>query len=399
MKRVWKILPWVLLAGFIGIVMGTAFLWFDHIRETDLPTPTGPFAVGRTLYLWSDPAHDDLLAPQPGIKRTMIAWVWYPAAAMQSARADNYLPPAWLAATEVRRIWLDRVFFTRDLAKVRAHSMRDAEVSPARAAYPVVLMRGGGSADVTSYTSLAEDLASHGFVVVGLDVPYRASLVVFPDGRVIETSPRNNLDLVDGADAERLATELTEAASSDMSFAIDELSRLNASDPSGRFRGRLDLARVGAFGHSVGGAEALEFCHDDPRCKACIDVDGLPFGSVVREGLKQPVMFLLSDHSGESGQENQLASANFGSIFEKLAPDQWSEIVIRGGSHFLFNDDAILRSPPLMRVLRAVRLIGIDGDRQLTVASHLISAFFDTHLNGAPDSIREERYPELQYLH
>ncbi len=49
--------------------------------------------------------------------------------------------------------------------------------------------------------------------------------------------------------------------------------------------------------NSFGGATAAQFCHDDPRCKAGIDVDGAPFGSVGREGLHQPFMFLLSDQS------------------------------------------------------------------------------------------------------
>ena len=398
MGRILKLLPWLFLAASAGMVAGAAFLWFDHTRETALLAVTGRFAVGRTSYAWSDPAHEDPLAPQRGTKRELIAWIWYPAEARESSRNRDYLPPAWLAATQKQRFWLFELL-ERDLSRVRVRSLRDADLSPARPSYPIVLMRAGGSTSVTSYTSLAEDLASHGFVVVGLDVPYRTSLVVFPDGRVIERSPRNDLELVDGSDAERLATQLTDAASGDMSFALDGLRSLNDSDPSGRFRGRLDLARVGAFGHSIGGAEALEFCHDDARCKACIDVDGLPWGSVVREGLTQPVMFLLSDHSGESGRETQVAGANFGSIFEKLGPNQWSEIVIRGGNHFLFSDDAILRSPPLMRVIRAVHLVGIDGPRQVRIASHLISAFFDTHLNGAPAAEARTEYPELQYLH
>ena len=77
-----------------------------------------------------------------------------------------------------------------------------------------------------------------------------------------------------------------------MSFALDQLDRLNTSDPSGRFRGRLDMQRVGAFGHSLSGATALKFCLNDSRCKAGIDIDGALLGDVVREGVSQPTMFL-----------------------------------------------------------------------------------------------------------
>jgi len=50
-------------AGGIAVLLG--LLWLDHNQETTLPTPTGPFAVGRTQYVWSDPAHSDPLAPPP----------------------------------------------------------------------------------------------------------------------------------------------------------------------------------------------------------------------------------------------------------------------------------------------------------------------------------------------
>ena len=54
------------------------------------------------------------------------------------------------------------------------------------------------------------------------------------------------------------------------------------------------------MGHSLGGATALQFCHDDVRCKAGIDLDGAPLGNVTADGVRQPFMFLLGDHTGES---------------------------------------------------------------------------------------------------
>jgi len=69
-----------------------------------------------------------------------------------------------------------------------------------------------------------------------------------------------------------------------MAFVLDRLERLNTSDASGKFTGRLDMTRVGVFGHSFGGAAALQFCHEDSRCKAGIDVDGAPHGSAIQAG-------------------------------------------------------------------------------------------------------------------
>jgi predicted dienelactone hydrolase len=167
-------------------------------------------------------------------------------------------------------------FLTRDLSRVRAHGIRNAELSPQGRSYPVLLMRGGLAALVAGYTSLAEELASHGCVVVGFDAPYRSSVVVFPDGTAIQRAPEYNADLVGGSQQEHLLNQLVRAWSADLGFAFDRLERLNASDPSVRFTGRLDMQRVGVFRHSLGGATALRFCHGDSRCKAGIAADGAP---------------------------------------------------------------------------------------------------------------------------
>jgi hypothetical protein len=177
------------LLGSLGIVSVLGLLLLDHNRETTLPAPTGPLAVGRTTYVWND-THADVPAPRPGIPRTLVAWVWYPAAPRRPGQAcGDYLPAPLRTALERERGVLLTQFATRDLARVRTHSLVDADESPRQPAYPVVLMRVGLAALTTDYTSLAEDLASHGYVVVGVDASYRSFVVVLPDGSVIARAP------------------------------------------------------------------------------------------------------------------------------------------------------------------------------------------------------------------
>jgi dienelactone hydrolase len=391
------------LFAIVGIVALLGSLWLDHNSETTLPTPAGPLAVGRTTYAWSDAAHPDLLAPQPGTKRELFAWIWYPATPRQPSQTfDDYLPAPWRTALERQSGVLLTQFLTRDLSRVHTHSIRDADLSPQHRSYPVVLMRAGLAALTTDYTSLAEDLASHGYVVLGFDVPYRSFVVVFPDGRVIARAPQNNADLVSGSEQEHLANKLVHAWSADMGFALDQLERLNTSDPSGRFLGRLDMERVGVFGHSLGGAEALQFCHDDSRCKAGIDVDGAPLGSVIGEGVTQPFMFLLGEHESEPDEETRQVAANIHSIYDRLPTDRRSLIMIRGASHYMFSDNAaMLKSPLAMRVMRTLGFVRLDGRRQLAVTAHCIGTFFDVYLRGAPASKLQSQpeYPEIEYVH
>lgn len=391
------------MLGGLGIVTLLGTLWLEHRTELTLPTPTGPFAVGRATYAWSDNAHPDTRAPFPGTRRELLAWIWYPAAPRQPAQTmEDYVPAAWRVALARQSGVLLTQFLTRDLSRVRAHSIRDAEVSPQQSSYPVVLMRAGLAAQTTDYTTLAEDLASHGYVVVGFDAPYRTFIVVLPDGRVIVRARENNADLLSGPQQELLANKLVEAWGADMSFAVDQLERLNRSDPSGRFVGRLDMQRVGVFGHSLGGATALQFCHDSVWCKAGIDVDGAPLGSVVAAGVAQPFLFILSDHRHEPDTETRPVMANIRSIYQRLPSDGRFEIVIRGANHFGFSDNiALLKSHIILGSLRMLGILGMEGRRQLAITAYCVHSFFDSYLKKPGFSrlkVSSGIYPEIEVL-
>ncbi len=388
-----KAIKVLILLGFLGIAVLFGVLWIEHNIGVTLPSPTGPLAVGRTTYDWIDRTAN----------RELLAWIWYPAARSQSSQTtEDYLPDAWRTAIVHRNGVLFSQFLTRDLAKVRTHSVRGVPVAPESNSYPVVFMRAGLAAQTTTYTTLAEDLASYGYVVVGFDAPYRTTIVVLPDGKVVERAPENNADLLSGPEQEALANRLVQAWSAGTAFALDRLEQLNRQDPSGKFAGRLDLQHTGIFGHSLGGATALQFCHDDSRCKAGVDIDGAPLGSAVTQGVHQPFMFLLSDHKGESGEEKRQVMGNIRAIYDRLPADGRMELMIRGANHFGFSDDgALLKSHIIMGALRIAGVLGVDGRRQLAITTYCVHSFFDEHLKGMQASkpfIPSPLYPEIQIV-
>ncbi len=397
-RRVIKRLIALVVLGAVGLVTLLVALSLERRRDITLPNPTGPFAVGRTTFDWKGESPDPL-APVGGTKQEVLVWIWYPAAG-QTAVTDDYLPAPWRAAIEGTRSGLIRIL-TRDLSKVHAHSLRNADISPQQPSYPVVIFRAGSSGQVTNYTTLVEDLASHGYIVVGVDAPYRTSVVVFPDGRVAERTRENNPELVSGQDLDRRANRLMAAWTSDMSFVLDQLERLNASDTTGRFKGRFDMTRVGVFGHSFGGAQAAQFCQEDSRCKAGIDIDGAPIGRVIQTGIHQPFMILLSDHSRDSDPESLQIKTNLQSIYERLPINGRLYIEIRGANHFLFSDDAILKSHIVLRMLRVSGILRIDGPRQPAVTAYCVHRFFDAYLkqaNGSRFDLPSRSYPEIHVL-
>ena len=279
---------------------------------------------------------------------------------------------------------------TRDLSLVHAHSLADPPVAPEQESgehsYPVVIMRAGGGAPTTDFTTLAEDLSSHGYVVAGFDAPYRTYSYVMPDGSIVARPPGNDPDDLSADQANRLINKLLSMWVTDTKFVVDQLQRLNGADPLGRFTGRLDMQRLGMFGHSFGGAQALQFCHDDPRCKAGIDIDGAPYGSVVQDGLKQPFMFIFSDHSHDPPDPaNGQIQANFESIFERL-PNGRFFITIRGANHFSFSDQILLKSHYVTGAMQRLGLGDLPPRRGLAITADYIHTFFDVYLKGAPTS-------------
>ena len=346
----------IALAVLLSVTALLTATGVEHRMPLEFPKPTGAFAVSRTAFYWTDPG-----TASAG-KRELLAWIWYPARACEGKRAE-YLPPAWREALARNGGVLMTDFLTRDLAQVHVHSCEGADLAPGPGRFPVVILRSGGAAPVVDYSALAEDLASHGYVVVGADAPLLTTAVVLPDGRVVTRLPQYDLDALPEAQRVQLATELVGMWTAYIDFMFYELVSLDTADPYRRFTARLDLDHVGIVGHSLGGATAAAFCHADSRCKAGIDLDGRLFGPVIEEGLRQPFMFILEDHRRVSPIANDIL-AHIQSMYARLPEETRLKISIAGANHFSFSDQILLKSQLLLGLMRAVGVIGsLPGPR------------------------------------
>jgi len=388
--RLVKFIVAILSCGILAICLLLLAMWWEHRAPATLPAPTGSLSVGRTLMTLTNPNGGEELA----------VWIWYPADPSEQPTAD-YLPGSWREAVRARQNTFMRSFFKRDPAVVRAHSRADVPIASAHRAYPVVLLRPGGSALTTDFTTLAEDLASHGYVVAGFDAPALSFVFVGSNGRVTARAPGNTVENANGNLEDPVVTRVLAMWLVDVKVVIDKLQQLSDA-PAGMFAGRLDLARLGAAGHSFGGAQALQFCHDDGRCRAAIDIDGIPFGSVVIDGLRKPAMFLLSDHSREMADpESQKVAGMIRSIYDRL-PMPRAYATIRTANHFSFADQILLNSQAAVALLRFAGLGALDARRGLAISADCVRTFFDVTLNGAsPAMLKQlsERYPEVAVEH
>jgi hypothetical protein len=110
-------------------------------------------------------------------------------------------------------------------------------------------------------------------------------------------------------------------------------------------------------------------------------------------------MFLLSSQIHSSDPEARQVGTDMKSIYDRLPSDGRLSIAIRGANHYFFSDDAaLLKSHIVLRTLRALGIVGIDGRRQLAVTAYCVRSFFDAYLKGDSASrinISSPLYPEI----
>jgi len=391
LKRLILIVLALLLLIVIVIAAGIAFIEIRRNQTVVLPEPTGPYAVGRMEYDWTDQARTDPLAPRAGTKRELVVWAWYPAQHVPGARPAPYLPQKWAQLTDKQHAFFG-LPTSQSSDSIQTHSVDRAPPVPGTAYCPVLIFEPGLGILPTLYTTLMEDLASRGYVIFAITPTY-SSDVVFPDGRVVEATPAGTLNT--NANAQAASDQLVDIWSQDVVFVMNQLARLNTT-PGNVWNRRLDLARLGVFGHSFGGAAAAQVCHLDARCKAGINLDGDLAGDVMQAGLTRPFMVIQHDMGSCSDSECNSFQREIQAILRTVPRGEAYHLSIKDTRHFNFTDYAVHFGP----FLHLLGLLGsIDGARGLQITRAYVLAFFDTYLKQAPSPLLQgpsHTYPEVQ---
>ena len=394
LKRLVKIFLIFLLVIVVIITSGIVVIEIQRHQTVMLPTPTGPYAVGRMEYDWTDQSRTDTLAPHAGMKRELLVWAWYPATRIPGAQPVSYLPLKWGQLIDQQRGFIGQQLL-RSSSTIKTHSLDHAPLATNATRYPVLIFEPGLGNIPTQYTTLIEDIVSHGYVVFAITPTYSSDTVVFPDGRVADATPAGKPE--DNANLQVAGNRLIKVWSQDEIFVMNQLTRLNAV--SGNiFSGHLDLTRLGIFGHSFGGATAAQVCHMDARCKAGIDIDGDLFGDVVQTGLDKPFMVIQHDISACSDTGCRSFQQEIQATLRTVPRGASYNISVKGTEHFNFSDYAVGPSP----VLHVLGVLGsIDGTRGLQITRAYVRAFFDTYLNNDTSSPLlqgpSSAYPEVRF--
>jgi predicted esterase len=294
---------------------------------SQLPTPVGPFGVGRIGYDWVDSSRPDGHSTDPQAHRDLMVYLWYPSQKGKPESFGAYLPGAkQMDANATVRPVMQEEFGPNwpsiVSGAISSHAIVNAPIAKSVKRFLVVILSHGLGGTSFEYTALIEDLTSHGYVVAAIENTYMAAAVVFPDGRVVPAyhAPENPNMTPDQRFQQMMkgAGQQINTGAQDVIFALNQLTELNSGNQQ-RFvlAKRLDLSRVVAMGHSAGGAGATLACQLDARFKACLDLDGaMPPIAAFPENpdghwFTQPVLLLEIDHSGQRRGFNDAQNVDY----------------------------------------------------------------------------------------
>ncbi len=379
------------LNGTALIVCGGLCALAQAASAVELPKPTGPYAVGRTLTHITDDDRPETWTDDPNDRRALPMFVWYPADVKPGTPVAEYSP---YPPDKIR----GRLAVERGRGRVLTiHTYADAPVAKDGGAFPVLLFSGGAGASPSSYHALIEELVSHGYIVIGLDHVYEGAGQILGDGRLIEPTadnfrPQGDPQTKEYADASRaFYFRRVAERSADAKMAASALKMMNDM-PRSKFAGRLDLARIGVFGHSLGGVAAAHALMDVPAIKAGVNLDGHAMSMPFDEAHTPAKPFLCVEAPSERPTDEKLAEWNMTrETYDKMIVDTNQKqtaayrtnptvsyrITINGAEHGSFSDETY-PMPDKDGTKSPLR------EKYTAAARHYLLAFFDHHLRGKP---------------
>ena len=377
----------------------------------ELPAPTGQLPIGTTRWVVTDQSRDEVFAP--GKKHDIEIIAWYP-------RANTARVPGTISAPYIRDSMEEVLSFAR-LAKlgdafarlewVQTHATVDAEPASTPSRFPVIVFQHGYTGLPSSHTALMEDLASHGWAVLHVIHPYEATGAILADGNAVTfTDEKNALrapitEVFNEWGPEGGTMEKITAASGDgekeklmrgylaalkntdlvvkrwtldVKYVLDHLPEGGAP---GRIAAKLDLNRLGVAGHSMGGVAGAEFCVEDRRCKAGLNLDGIPqYGTMIDSSMPAPFLMVYSGRTGRAGASD---------IIYKRSASKYYRIDVKDTLHLDFTDMNYWGGP-----LRDRGAYGkIDPARAALITRMIVRDFFAQEILKQPSPFLAGKVP------
>lgn len=401
----------ILFAGVVGAlaiivaIASSVLLPVFRFKE-----PTGPHDIGTVTYHWVDGSRSEVFSSDPNTRREMMVQFWYPAQKGSTLPLAPYVDDADALSAAQAKLHGWPSFMLAHLKYIKSNARTSAPVAEDRPRFPVLIFLEGITGYRQMNTFQIEYLASRGYVVVAIDQPYIAATVVFPNGHQIsgwskeQMNPliQQSISAVQPApslNGTKFSDGIIPYLAQDVVFVLNQLEALNRNDPNSILNDRLDLNRIGIFGVSLGGIVVAETCSTERRLRACLVMDAPMPASVVRDGLKQPGMWITRDaqtmrNEGWSEFDIDQHQKSMRAVFEKSTGNEYF-VEVAGMFHANLTD-----VPYFSPILKWFGITGpIDATRAHNIINAYTAAFFDRYLEGPPTTILEaagECFPEVR---
>src|ERR671912_2996172 len=168
--RLLKIISFTILVLVIVLVLLI-------IPQLELPAPTGPYVVGERVFRWIDASRPEVLTDAPEDRREVVVLIWYPAEPGTGTNV-GYFPGLSTVSKELSESGEVNPLEVFGLQFIRSKIVLNAELLKGEDPYPIVILSPGNGTNIEFYASLASEIASYGYIVVGFNHPYDVPAVV-----------------------------------------------------------------------------------------------------------------------------------------------------------------------------------------------------------------------------
>jgi dienelactone hydrolase len=263
------------------------------------------------------------------------------------------------------------------LDRIRDWAMPDAPIYAIHSPFPVLFFSPGFLMAAQLYSSLIQEMASHGYVVVAINHTDACWPVMFPDG----SSPIILPELANiFSNKERSCMQTFDMTQEtwikDVGFVLSWLRNQPLTQS-------LDLSRMGIFGHSFGGSAAIEAARQHEAFRAVVNLDGFLFGSNWDKPFKTPSLFVAAEkqltHEGALNagltieQCDSLLARCSKKVFDNLH-DNAFYVMVKNADHATFVDSRLIKRPLSKKE--------VDPLGGIKVTRALLVDFFDHYLKN-----------------
>lgn len=356
MKRIW-------LTSLLLLTLNYGSASAAEQKSYELPALTGNYEVGTVCMPMLDQKRPGVYADGTfSTGREFMTQIWYPSERRAAGPKSVYLdePTADYLSQFFKASGLDIDKDFRFL--IKTHAVVNAKAANRPARFPVLIFSPGWNMSYFIYQSILEDLASHGYIVIGVNSPNSAGITVFPDGHSHVTP-----DIED----EEIKNKYNQEVADDLTFVADSLPKLDTNAALPLF-GRIDFKRVGCFGHSFGGAAAIQACLQSPNIIAAMNFDGSPRGESYIKPVSKPMMMVWSDLHPQ-------ADTTMDVIWSSLPKGSY-RLTLNGTDHMSFSDYMMVTEFIYGKSV-AENPHPIYPERAVQITRDITRTFFDIKLN------------------